>query len=99
MVNASAYIMKQLNNFKVSCHNKCDDNLLIGYAEIERHYNIDCPKMLIKCPFRCVLVKDLIKDEVIAHIEDECPNARFECSDCGSMVTRKNLDSHNCEVK
>ena len=52
-------------------------------------------KMRLKCPL-CEKA-DLTKDELEAHIKDECANVQLKCMTCEIEYPRADFESHNCK--
>ena len=68
------------------------------YFEIIKHQNTACLKFPVRCPNKCEQTKTLLREEVAAHQQNECPLQKIECglswAGCTDTLLRKNTKNH-----
>ena len=85
----SNHYINECQNRIISCEH-C--RIKIQYKMLENHYST-CIELPLLCPNECL--RNLIRNEIESHIQNECPNTLFNCENkCGLKIKRSGKQNH-----
>ena len=68
------------------------------YFETIKHQNIACLKFPVRCPNKCEQTRTLLREEIAAHQQNECPLQEIKCdlswAGCTDTLLRKDAMNH-----
>lgn len=68
------------------------------YFEIIQHHHTACLKFPVRCPNKCEQTKTLLREEIAAHRQNECPLQEIKCdlswAGCTDTLLRKDAMNH-----
>lgn len=93
------YDEKQLEKKEKSDEIQDEENSykIYTYEEYVYHLRHDCKQntVTIACPQLCDSSLLLSKKEMIAHLENDCPNTLMTCKECGGDTKRSEINTHD----
>jgi len=81
-----------LNSVSFRCPKNCSHEA--NYDKLIAHLTNDCPKVLVKCPYKCE-TGGILRSEYGKHRE-VCPNFKFKCPTCDLAMKNSAREAHNC---